>query len=47
MTLFYSDVRAAYSVLFGYLLDNLPIMDPVVRGARALDPGIPAVLASR
>ncbi|KAL5261948.1 hypothetical protein ACHWQZ_G007600 [Mnemiopsis leidyi] len=35
---FYADVRVAYAVLFGFLLDNLPITDPVVRGCRALEP---------
>ena len=35
---FYAEVRAGYAVLFGFLLENLPITDPVVRGCRALDP---------
>ncbi|XP_063680661.1 uncharacterized protein LOC134815949 isoform X2 [Bolinopsis microptera] len=35
---FYAEVRGAYAILFGYLLENSPIMDPVVRGCRALDP---------
>ena len=36
---FYSGVRDAYAVLFGYLSQSLPLTDPVLGKCKALNPG--------